>query len=367
MKKITIIIFTLFFLITLSACANIINDVPRTTVTYANDDFDSEENLPANIESVENIRDLADMGKARVITTPQTTVDETKVTVKTDFGLVNVDANPRRIITLFNEATETAVALGFSPIGYVSSIESDDSEVWHDFMLENGMDPNLPVLGNTEKLDINAIRALQPDLIFASYDIHGKYYNELNNIAPTIFTNNSTSAFNINFLLFSEALGKKEEAESLLIDYYLFARELDSKYNKYMQQYATVLQIEGDKVYTLLGTTFSVEVLKEAGLLFFASIEDTDERIETNIKTVGGDVFFVSVSNENGKEGNQKLHEFIDLENESNDESIVYEVPYGIWDSTNGYICAREILREIHSVLATETITNNKYDLKRLK
>ncbi len=370
MKKIIITISTLFFLILLSSCANIINDVPKTELSYADENFEAINNLPDNMVNNiinDSIRDFTDKGKARQVVVEEKHVDQNKVVVKTDFGQVQVDINPRRILTLFNEATETAVALGFSPIGYVDSIESKDKEVWHDFMLENGMDPNLPVLGDMDYLDIDAIRELQPDLILASYDIHGKYFEELNEIAPTVFTNNSTSAFNENFLLFSEALGKKDEAEELLIDYYLFARDLETRYSKYTQQFVSVVQIEGETVYTLLDTTFAVEVLKEAGLLFFITITGTQEKAETNIHTLNGDIFFVSVSGDRYQVGNEKLDEFVEAKNSLGSDVEIYEVPYGIWDSTNGYLCAREILEEINSLVSNEVVTKNKYEIKKLK
>ncbi|MFV0519927.1 MAG: ABC transporter substrate-binding protein [Lachnospirales bacterium] len=353
MHKKLIFSFIIFILLSLSGCANILNELPKTVTTY--DNISSEENE----DFMDKIINWVERNEIIAVSETNEQTGLNRIKINTDLGIVEVSPNPRRVITMFNEATEATVALGISPISIVESIETLDKSQWLDFMHAKGLDQNLPYIGNNEQLDIQAIRDLQPDLIIASFDTHGKYFNELNDIAPTIFSYNSISSYNENFTIFAEALGKKTEAEQYLVEYYDFAKEIDDKFHMYDSQYSSVLQIYDGKVYTIVENTFTVEVLKKAGFNFFSVLSTVNKKIETSVNAINSDIYFVSIGSENLAANTALVDDIIRL----NPSALIYKVPVGVWDITNGYLSAVEMLKEINAILSDDFVGDNIYNL----
>jgi iron complex transport system substrate-binding protein len=75
------------------------------------------------------------------------------------------------------------------------------------------------LVGEIGEPDLEAIAALEPDLILGSEVRVADFYDELSALAPTVFTETVGVTWKENLLVHAEALGETERAEQLLADY----------------------------------------------------------------------------------------------------------------------------------------------------
>lgn len=127
-------------------------------------------------------------------------------------GMTRVPENPSRIVVLDIGALETLHELGVKPTAvpkkympeYLSEIKNDES---------------IGDVGSIIEPDFEAINALNPDLILISTR-QERYYDELSQIAPTVFigTNNKDylNSFIENTHLLARIVGKEQLAQEKL-------------------------------------------------------------------------------------------------------------------------------------------------------
>lgn len=145
--------------------------------------------------------------------------DKTKAggthTVKTAMGDVEVPDAPKRVVVLDTAELDSVITLGVKPVGathtgtesgFLSYLPKDKLEGIKD--VGEMMTPNL-----------EAIAALEPDLILTSKIRHGDKYAELKKIAPTVMTETTGLPWKENFQLHADALGKKAEAAKAVAAY----------------------------------------------------------------------------------------------------------------------------------------------------
>ena len=96
-------------------------------------------------------------------------------------GKTEITGTPKRIVTLYQGATDVAVALGVKPVGVVES--------WVEQPVYNYMKDDLEgvaIVGEETQPNLEEIAKLKPDLIIASKLRHEKIYDQLSQIAPTV-------------------------------------------------------------------------------------------------------------------------------------------------------------------------------------
>ncbi|MEU0370066.1 iron-siderophore ABC transporter substrate-binding protein [Streptomyces sp. NPDC006283] len=136
-------------------------------------------------------------------------------TVKTAMGDVQVKKAPKRVVVLDTAELDSAITLGVKPVGATHA------------GTESGFLPYLPKdkvegikdVGEMMTPNLEAIAALQPDLILTSKIRHGDKYAELKKIAPTVMTETTGHPWKENFQLHADALGKTAEAKKAVADY----------------------------------------------------------------------------------------------------------------------------------------------------
>jgi iron complex transport system substrate-binding protein len=129
-------------------------------------------------------------------------------------GTTEVPAEPDRVVVLDTGELDSATALGIAPVGGVEALPGQGVLGY----LEDDM-AGMELVGTIEEPNLEAIAALRSDLILSSKLRHEKLYDELSQIAPTVFTETVGVTWKENFLLHAEALGKREEAERMLTEY----------------------------------------------------------------------------------------------------------------------------------------------------
>ena len=146
--------------------------------------------------------------------------DAFPVTVSTAFGDVEVEEEPVRVVALGWGDAETALALGVQPVGASDWLAFGGEGVgpWAE-----GMYDEAPEIIETLEPSIEAVAALQPDLILDTKSpATQERYDALSAIAPTISQPEGTDPYVVSFEeqldLVSQALGKTEEAEQVRAD-----------------------------------------------------------------------------------------------------------------------------------------------------
>lgn len=112
------------------------------------------------------------------------------VSIKHALGTAEIPAKPKRIVTLGQGSTETAIALGTIPVGvekYDWAAGPDGHLPWiSEAVKEKGGELPKLFTGGTEP-DIEAIAELEPDLILATWSgLTAEQYKTLSDLAPTV-------------------------------------------------------------------------------------------------------------------------------------------------------------------------------------
>lgn len=129
-------------------------------------------------------------------------------------GETEISGTPERIVVLTNEGTEALLALGIKPVGAVKSWTGDP---WYEH-IKADME-GVTVVGDESQPNMELIASLKPDLIIGNKLRQEKVYDQLNDIAPTVFSETLRGAWQSNFKLYAEALGKTAEGDKIIADY----------------------------------------------------------------------------------------------------------------------------------------------------
>ncbi|MFE6038141.1 ABC transporter substrate-binding protein [Streptomyces sp. NPDC056452] len=136
-------------------------------------------------------------------------------TVKTVMGDVNVPDAPKRVVVLDTAELDSALTLGVKPVG---ATHADVESGFLDYLPEDQV-AGIKDVGEMMTPNLEAIAALQPDLILTSKIRHGDKYAELAAIAPTVMTENTGYPWKANFQVHADALGRKAEAKKVTAAY----------------------------------------------------------------------------------------------------------------------------------------------------
>jgi len=135
-------------------------------------------------------------------------------TVEHAMGSTEIPERPERVVVLDTGELDTALSLGVTPVGAVTTAVSDD---FLSYLADDAAD--VDVVGTIAEPNLEAIAAVQPDLILSNKTRHEDIYEELSQIAPTVFADRVGAVWKDNLRLDAEALGLEDEAEDLIRAY----------------------------------------------------------------------------------------------------------------------------------------------------
>lgn len=155
--------------------------------------------------------------------TPDATGTRTATDVK---GQVEVPANPQRIVDL-SGASDILHILGYSVVGTANS-DGYDYTKFPTYLEEELAGAQILGYSMSDTFDIEAIMALEPDLIIIS-TVQEKIYDQLSEIAPTLMVNMAQVDWKVDFLHVAEVMDRKAEAEAWIAEYDKLATEVGTK------------------------------------------------------------------------------------------------------------------------------------------
>ncbi|MEH3078804.1 MAG: ABC transporter substrate-binding protein [Quadrisphaera sp.] len=128
-------------------------------------------------------------------------------------GTTEVPDHPQRVVVLEPVQLDTAVALDVVPVG--AAVVSATAGVPAYLGVGDRVEP----VGTVSEPDLEAIAALAPDLILGTEARHSKLYDQLSQIAPTVFQKSQTDPWQDSVRLVGEALGEPDAATAALSQY----------------------------------------------------------------------------------------------------------------------------------------------------
>ena len=156
-------------------------------------------------------------GAATTTATPQASFP---VTIRSKHGSATITEQPRRVVTLDNQAADDALALGVVPVATVKvTYVPGDMQAWTKSALSG---KTMPQLINADSgIPYERIAALRPDLILATntYQLEDKgVYERLRRIAPTVhFAEGSgIDTWQDAMSRVGQALGQEDRARDLV-------------------------------------------------------------------------------------------------------------------------------------------------------
>ncbi|CCH86559.1 Putative iron uptake ABC transporter substrate-binding protein [Modestobacter italicus] len=143
------------------------------------------------------------------------------VSIENKFGTTEIEAEPQRVVTVGFNDEDFVLALGVTPVGVRELLGDYDapSRPWAQEQLDGA---ELPTVGG-EEIDVEAVAALDPDLIIGVYSFMDQaVYDQLSGIAPTLAQTDEyadgATPWQEQTLLTGQALGKDDEAQQLVDD-----------------------------------------------------------------------------------------------------------------------------------------------------
>jgi iron complex transport system substrate-binding protein len=272
-------------------------------------------------------------------------------------GTTTIEGTPERIVTLYQGATDVAVALGVKPVG---AVESWLQQPFYEYI--RGDLEGTENLGSELQPNLEQIIQLQPDLIIASKVRHEEIYDQLSEIAPTV-AHETVFKWKETVELMGEAMGKGDQADQILSDWDSRVADFKEKLgDKAADTEVSIVRFEPGqaRIYT---QGFPSLVLNDIGLERpenqrveeFAIVVSTKE----GIPQMDADVIFDITNdyNEDGKpletrEEWQKSPIWENLNAVKNDQ--VYKVDAVTWNMAGGAIAAQLMLDDIYDRFGLE-------------
>lgn len=271
--------------------------------------------------------------------------DSSARTVEHAAGESQVPENPERVVVLDTAELDSAMTLGVTPVGAVEAVEGMG---FPDYL--EGTE-EIETVGTIEEPNLEKIATLEPDLILSSNLRHEQIYDQLSEIAPTVFTETTGSPWRENFEKHAEALDREQEAEQVAADYESRLEEFKNTVEEPRPTVSIVRFVPGDtRIYqkdSFIGT-----LLEDAGLPR-PEPQDEDEFAMLNVSEeaipqMAGDVIFTTVygnADETARDDITSSPLWQELD--AVQQGRVYEVSDDTWMLGIGYTAANEVLDDL--------------------
>lgn len=268
-------------------------------------------------------------------------------------GVTEIKGTPERIVVLTNEGTEALLGLGIKPVGAVKSWTGDP---WYDH-IKADME-GVTVVGDESQPNMELIASLKPDLIIGNKLRQEKVYDQLNAIAPTIFSETLRGEWQANFKLYAEALGKTAEGDKVIADYDSRTADFKAKAGDKLNQKVSVVRFMAGKTRIYLEDTFTGIAFSKLGITRPDNQKYTDTFVEEITKErlpeVDADMLFYFTYETGDGKGTGMEEEMLkdplwkSLNVVKNNKAI--RVSDAIWNTSGGVVAANLMLDELYQI-----------------
>lgn len=205
---------------------------------------------------------LAACGNGESEQSSESKEDSKTTKIKHAMGTTEIKGKPKRVVTLYQGATDVSVALGVKPVG---AVESWTQQPKYDYIKDDLKDTK--IVGQEPSPNLEEISKLKPDLIIGSKVRNEKQYEQLSKIAPTI-THDTVYKFQDTTKMMGKALGKEEKADELLKNYddkvAQFKKDAKAKYGDQWPMSASVINFRPDHA-RIYASGYAGDILHDLG------------------------------------------------------------------------------------------------------
>ncbi|MBY6412704.1 iron-siderophore ABC transporter substrate-binding protein [Rhodococcus sp. BP-252] len=136
-------------------------------------------------------------------------------------GSTEIPSEPKRIVVIATGQLDSVLTLGVVPTGvaYGDGAALVPDYLAREFPQYASQMADFVDVGHRQSPDLEAIAALQPDLILANEAGSEENYETLSAIAPTVLTEGTGVNWKQDFLLLADALGRTQQAQSFLDEF----------------------------------------------------------------------------------------------------------------------------------------------------
>lgn len=267
-------------------------------------------------------------------------------------GEAEIEGTPKRVVVLDTGELDSAMSLGVTPVGSVEAVEGLGLP---SYLEGTGEIENV---GTIEEPNLEKIATLNPDLILSSKLRHEQIYDQLSQIAPTVFTETTGVTWKENFKKHAEAMNRGDEAGRIMDDY---ERRIEDFKNtmgdRLSETEVSVVRFLPGETRVYQKESFIGTVLEDAGLPRPPSQDVDDFAIlnasEEEIPEMDGDAIFVTIYG--AREDSTKTKITSDplwRKLEAVRQDRVYEVSDDLWMLGIGYTAADGALGDLTRHLA---------------
>ncbi|WP_036720478.1 ABC transporter substrate-binding protein [Paenibacillus harenae] len=268
-------------------------------------------------------------------------------------GDANITGTPSRVVILTNEGTEALLALGVKPVGAVRSWTGDP---WYEH-IKADME-GVTVVGDESQPNLELIASLKPDLIIGNKMRQEKVFDQLNAIAPTVFSETLRGEWQTNFKLYAEALGRTAEGDKVIADFDGRTADFKEKAGDKLNQKVSVVRFMAGKTRIYLQDTFTGVIFNKLGITRPENQKYKDTFVEEITKErlpeVDADLLFYFTYDTGDGKGNAMEQEMLkdplwqSLEVVKNNKAK--RVNDAIWNTAGGVIAANLMLDELYDI-----------------
>ncbi|WP_227937566.1 ABC transporter substrate-binding protein [Alkalihalobacillus deserti] len=266
-------------------------------------------------------------------------------------GTTTIEGTPKKIVTLYQGATDAAVALGVTPVGVVESwLEQPIYKYLRDDL------EGVPIVGLETQPNLEEIAKLKPDLIIASKLRHEEVYEQLSQIAPTV-SHETVFEFKETVELMGQAMNQEEKANELLSDWDArvadFQTKVQEKLGDEWPLNVSILNFREDHA-RIYFTGFAGSILAELGFSRPENQQGEEWGIKLtdkeSITEMNADVFYMFMGEEEVVQKNYE--EWTSHPLWKNLDAVkadkVYTVDEVTWNMAGGIISANLMLDDIY-------------------
>lgn len=273
-------------------------------------------------------------------------------------GKTEIKGEPKRVVILTNEGTEALLALGVKPVG---AVQSWTGKPWYKH-IEQDMQ-GVENLGQESQVNLEAIAALKPDLIIGNKMRHEKIYDQLSQMAPTVYSDTLRGEWKENFQFYAKVLGKEKQGKELVDKFNERVKNIAKTAGDKLKTEISIVRFMPGKTRIYLGDTFSGTILKEIGFNRPATQKGTDFALEIGkerLQEADGDVLFYFTYETGNGEGSAREKEWIEdslfKSLKVSQKGKVYKVSDETWNTAGGIKAANLMLDDIEKFLKDGTI-----------
>ncbi|WP_138753127.1 ABC transporter substrate-binding protein [Paenibacillus sinopodophylli] len=273
-------------------------------------------------------------------------------TVKHANGETSIPVNPSRVVVLDNGALDNLLALGVKPVGAPSIVAVEDG--YASYLQDT---EGITNIGTVEQPSLETIASLKPDLIIGIKDTQEAIYEQLQQIAPTVFTEVGGAEWEKNLTFHALVVGKVAEGEKLFVELDAHIAKLKEKLgDKLTSTEVSLLRPRKDRVSVYLKPSFTGGVVERMGIKRPAAQDKTDDFnfnvTDEQIAELDGDVIILF-----GRESEQQYFNDKIKSNplwntlEAVKQNRVYMADWEVWLSGHGIQAVNRMVEDMGTFL----------------